>query len=67
MYSVIIIIYQHQWSVVYIENYNILLLNNPDTTTVPTVNKLTMVNTLLIIADLRTPHDRKTAKVISIK
>jgi len=38
-------------------------LNNPDTTTVTTVNKLTTVNTLLIIVDSRTPHDSITAKV----
>jgi len=43
-----------------------LPLNNPDTMTVNTVNKLTTVKTLLIIVDSRTPHDSITAKVISI-
>lgn len=41
-----------------------LPLNNPVTTTVTTVNKLTTVNTLLIIVDSRTPHASITANVM---
>lgn len=66
-----IIIDQHRRREVYIKiylNYNIMLpLNNPDTMTVNTVNKLTIVNTLLIIVDSRTPQASITAKVITIK
>jgi len=51
----------------YIYIIDTLPLNNPDTMTVNTVNKLTTVNTLLIIVDSRTPHDNITVKVISIK
>ncbi|KAE9526666.1 hypothetical protein AGLY_013314 [Aphis glycines] len=42
-----------------------LPLNNPVTTTVTTVNKLTTVNTLLIIVDSRTPHASITANVMN--